>query len=256
MFSAASSTKLSASAHLKYLGTHFIATPLGIFMAWLALHTHLAYGVLFLGAYFEALIGPSFFIPGELFLLAGSILAGAGTLDIWLVLGVLYGGAVLGDSSSYFIGRWIGKSIFHEKNRFLTIKNYKKIEDLFEKHGLKAIFFARLVGPFSKIAPVLAGIFEIPFREFLLYNIPGVVVGCGQFIIVGYFFGDQYQTILWWIERYSVIFFILLLALFFLYRYMKKTYFPRRKKKREAEHAKGAHSGHQDVHPAKKEDSI
>jgi membrane-associated protein len=190
-------------------------------MAWLTLHTHLAYGVLFAGAYFEALVGPSFFIPGEIFLLGGSILAGSGVLDIWLVLIALYGGAILGDSSSYFIGRKIGSSIFHERNKFLSIKNYKRVEQLLEKHGLKAIFFARLIGPFNKIAPALAGIFEIPFQKFLLYNIPGVIVGCGEFIVAGYFFGNQYELILLIIEKYILALGLLLGLFFFLRWYFK-----------------------------------
>jgi membrane-associated protein len=163
-------------------------------MAWLTLHTHLAYGVLFAGAYFEALVGPSFFIPGEIFLLGGSILAGSGVLDIWLVLIALYGGAILGDSSSYFIGRKIGSSIFHERNKFLSIKNYKRVEQLLEKHGLKAI---------------------------LLYNSPGVIVGCGEFIVAGYFFGNQYELILLIIEKYILALGLLLGLFFFLRWYFK-----------------------------------
>lgn len=200
----ASTTARSVEA-IHHFGTAVIVTPLGIFMAWLTLHTHIAYAVLFAGAYFEALVGPSFFIPGELFLLSGSILAGTGVLDIWLVIIALYGGAILGDSSSYFIGRGIGKSIFHEKKRFLNIKNYNKIETYLEKYGPKAIFFARLVGPFAKFAPVLAGIFEIPFKTFLKYNIPGVLVGCGYFIVAGYFFGTKYDVVLWIVEKYFLI---------------------------------------------------
>ena len=208
-------TSQKSLAVLHHAGVQLFVTPLGIFMAWLAAHVHLAYFILFLGAYFEALIGPSFFIPGELFLLSGSILAGTGVLDIWFVISVLYAGAILGDSSSYFIGRHIGKSIFHERKKILSLKNYKKIEDTLEKYGPRAIFVARLFGPFNKIMPALAGIFEIPFPTFLAYNIPGVIIGVGEFIVAGYFFGNQYVLVLWLIERYSVLFFALIgLALF------------------------------------------
>jgi membrane-associated protein len=199
----ASSTKQFASAKLQQFSAQYIVTPLGVFMTWLSVHTHLAYFVLLLGAYFEALVGPSFFIPGEIFLLGGSILAGSRILNIWLVAGVLYLGAILGDTSSYWIGRMIGTSIFHEDKKFLNFKNYHKVEAMLEKYGLIGIFFARLIGPFSKLAPVTAGIFEIPFKKFLLHNIPGVLVGCGEFIVVGYFFGNKYELVLWVIERYT-----------------------------------------------------
>jgi membrane-associated protein len=196
-------------------------------MAWLALHTHIAYAVLFLGAYFEALVGPSFFIPGEIFLLSGSILAGTHVLNIWLVVFMLYAGAILGDMTSYWIGRAIGTSIFHDRKKFLNFTNYRKIEALIEKYGLSAIFFARLIGPFNKIAPVAAGIFEIPFRKFLLYNIPGVLIGCGEFIVAGYFFGNRYELVLWLVERYMlllilIVSFAVLLVWYFRKYHMKK----------------------------------
>ncbi len=191
-------------------------------MAWLAAHTSLAYLVLFLGAYFEALIGPSLFIPGELFLLSGSILAGTHVLNIWLVMLVLYGGAILGDTSSYWIGRFIGTSIFTKDGKFFNEKNYHRIEKLIDKYGLPGIFLARLVGPFSKLAPVTAGIFEIPFSKFLLYNIPGVIVGCGEFIVAGYFFGNRYQLMLWIIERYTLIIVLFGVAAVLGYLYLKK----------------------------------
>ncbi len=226
--SVASSTRLFARTQFHQFSTHYIVTPLGIFMTWLSIHTHIAYLVLFLGAYFEALVGPSFFIPGELFLLGGSILAGAHVLNIWLVMAVLYAGAILGDTSSYWIGRAIGTSIFHDRKKFLNFTNYRKIEKMLEKYGPGGIFLARLVGPFSKLAPVTAGIFEIPFKTFLLYNIPGVLVGCGEFIAAGYFFGNRYTLLLFVIERYTLIFVLCVLIGVVGYIFFQKN----RKKKR------------------------
>jgi membrane-associated protein len=219
----ASSTRAMAGQHFHQFSVHYITSPLSIFMGWLATHGSLSYLVLFLGAYFETLIGPSLFIPGELFLLGGSILAGAHILNIWYVMAVLYAGAILGDTSSYWIGRGIGTSIFKDKNKFLNFKNYKKIEKLLEKYGMAGIFLARLVGPFSKFAPVVAGIFEIPFPLFLLYNIPGVLVGCGEFIAAGYFFGNRYQLVLWVMERYTLLFFLFIGLCVIGYWYAKKT---------------------------------
>ena len=218
----ASSTKLYASTKLHQFSSQYIVTPLGLFMTWLSIHTSLAYIVLLLGAYFEALVGPSFFIPGEIFLLGGSILAGSHVLNIWMVIGVLYLGAILGDTSSYWIGRMIGTSIFHDDKKFLNFKNYRKVEALLEKYGLIGIFFARLVGPFSKLAPVTAGIFKIPFKKFLLYNIPGVLVGCGEFIVAGYFFGNNYELVLWVVERYTAIAVVLLIVAAGTYWYFVK----------------------------------
>ncbi len=70
-------------------------------VAFLSAHQQWAYGVLFLGAYFETVVPFSLFVPGEIFSLGGALLAGIGALDLWDVMAVLYGGGVLGDNTSY-----------------------------------------------------------------------------------------------------------------------------------------------------------
>ncbi len=200
----------------------FVTTVTGL-IDWLSLHQQFAYIVIFLGAYFETVIGTAFFIPGEIFFLSGSILAGAGVLRIGLVVPICYIGSIMGDSSSYFIGRKIGVSIFRDGRRILNPENYKKGEDFFNRYGAKAVFFARLLGPLSWITPFLVGTYKVPYRKFLTYNILGVIVGVGEFLAVGYFFGKQYVVILPFIQNYVEII-IGIAILFFIGRwYLKKS---------------------------------
>lgn len=170
-------------------------------MAWLTVHSTIAYVVLFIGSYFETVIGPGFFVYGELFFLPGAILAGAGVLNIWLVTLATIPAGILGDFTSYSIGRKYGLGFFKEGNKFFTPENHKKGEDFFAKYGAKGIFFARLLGPLSWITPFLAGTYKIPKRIFFKYNIPAVVVGIGEFLIAGYFFGANYETALRFIQK-------------------------------------------------------
>ncbi len=220
----ASSTKQFAKLHqaTTHFASRFITTPVAAFIAWLSVHTHIAYLALFIGAYLDALIGPSLLIPGEVVFLSGSILAGRHVLLIWLVALYVYLGGILGDTTSYWIGRALGISLFHERKKFLNIRHYHNARKFVDKYGPKAIFFARLVGPFSKIAPTLAGILEIPFGTFLLYNIPGVLVGIGEFLLIGYIFGNRYELVLWLFERYTILFFIALFAALLIHWQYKK----------------------------------
>jgi membrane-associated protein len=188
---------------------------LATFIAWLALHKGIAYAILFFGMFFETLVGTSFFIPGELFLLSGSILAGAGTLTLGFVIPALYAGAFSGDSTSYFIGRKLGPACFKDGNRFLNPKNYEAGKRMFEKHGLKAIFLARLIGPFNLIMPFLSGVYQVPYRTFLIYNVPGIIIGVGQFIIAGYFLGTHYGLLVAFLQR-SFLFALIGLGVLFL----------------------------------------
>src|SRR3990167_3403522 len=92
--------------------------------AFLAAHALLSYLVLFFGSYFETLIGVGFFIYGEMFFIPGALLAGAGVLNIWVVAFVLILGGILGDSSSFALGRRYGASVFKEHNKIFNHTNY------------------------------------------------------------------------------------------------------------------------------------
>jgi membrane-associated protein len=190
-----------------------------MFTTWLSGHESIAYLVLFLGAYLETLIGVSFFVPGEIFFLSGSILAGAHVINIFYVIPAFYVGAALGDSSSYFLGRRFGVGVFKKDRKILSTENFDKGERFFQKHGAKAVFFARLLGPLSWITPFLAGTYKLKYKDFLKYNIPGVIVGIGEFIVVGYFFGSQIGVILPLVERYiAILVFSLIVGLFVVRR--------------------------------------
>ncbi|MEI6058631.1 MAG: DedA family protein, partial [archaeon] len=159
-------------------------------------HNNWAYVILFLGAYFETFFGLGFIIYGELFFLAGAILAGSGALNIYIVFTVAIIGGILGDSTGYWIGKRFGKpflkKIFKAEKMFFNIKNYNKAKDFFRKHGKKSIFLGRFAGPMSCVFPFLAGSMHIKYKDFLKYNVPAVILGISQFLLVGYIFGYSY----------------------------------------------------------------
>ena len=177
-------------------------------------HQTLAYTVFFFGSYFETLIGVGFFIYGEIFFIPGALLAGAGVLNIWLVAFALIVGGILGDSTSFALGRRWGTSIFKEDNKIFNHTNYQKGLDFFAKYGTKAVFFSRLLGPVSWITPFLAGTYKVPYQKFLGYNVAGVTVGIGQFLIIGYFFGANYQTFLTAMRQDALV--VAIIAIFVL----------------------------------------
>lgn len=178
-----------------------------------------AYGVLFLGSFFETLIPTSLVVLGEVFFLAGALLAGMGALNVWVVLGVLYAGGILGDNASYWLGRRYGVSLFEHlarwplMGRMLHHGTYQRGVAFFERRGALAIFGARLSGPLSWVMPAMAGMFRLKYATFLPFNTLGVVIGIGQFILVGYFFGERLPTILGYVEHFGAAMIAPLLAL-------------------------------------------
>lgn len=174
----------------------------------------LAYSVLFAGALFETLIPLSLLIPGELFFFTGALMAGMGTLSVWNVLGLLYAGALLGDNASYWLGRRYGLAMFAGLRhwplvgRLLRRSNFQRGMAFFERRGPAAVFIARLSGPLSWVTPTLAGVFRLNYPMFLLFNTLGIMIGIGQFIVVGYCFGQYLPEILLWAHRFAVTLFV------------------------------------------------
>ena len=194
---------------------------LNLIVHFLENYPHLSYLILFIGSFFETLIGPGFFIYGEFIFLAGSILAGAGFLNIWIVSLACILGGIIGDSASFFIGRVYGKklinSFIHKRNRFFNEKNYNKGRKFFDRYGVKSVFLARFLGPLSWVTPFIAGIAGVKYKKFLKYNIPGVALGIGQFLIVGYLFGFSYLMFLKKIKAYILLFLILVIIIFIIF---------------------------------------
>ena len=181
------------------------------FLPLLASYKSYAYPALFLGAFFETLIPFSLVVYGELFFLAGAALAGIGTLDIRVVAAVLYLGGILGDNSSYWLGRRYGLRLFTRlssaplASRFISAQSLDRGSEFFTNKGKYAVFLARLSGPFSWVVPALAGSFRQPYPRFLLFNTAGVILGIGEFLLLGYLFGNNLETIMAWCSRLGLL---------------------------------------------------
>ncbi|MHB8810176.1 MAG: DedA family protein [Desulfobulbaceae bacterium] len=178
--------------------------------AYLGTQCRLAYVVLFLGAFLETLIPLSLAVPGEIFFLSGALLAGMEALELWAVMTVLYAGGIMGDNVSYWLGRRYGASLFARLShwplvgRLLRRDNYLRGMEFFRRRGAIAVFTARLSGPLSWVTPAMAGIFRLDYPTFLRFNTLGVIIGIGEFIILGYFCGGYLPTILAWLDNVGI----------------------------------------------------
>lgn len=183
---------------------HALDTASTFVLTWLAGHTALAYLALSVGMFFETLIVTSVFVPGELFLLSGPILASRDILSLPLVALALYGGALLGDSASYALGRILGTHYLERSTTIARSGVYARAVAFFEAHGPASVFFARFLGPVSWVMPALVGACGLPYRTFLPWNALGVFLSVSQFIAIGYVLGFGASALFPYLEQYIV----------------------------------------------------
>src|SRR5919109_745061 len=130
------------------------------------------------------------FLPGDSLLFAAGALAALGSLDVWLLVVLLIGAAILGDTVNYWVGAWIGPRAFSGDVRFLRKDYLDRTHAFYEKHGGKTIVLARFVPIIRTFAPFVAGIGTMSYGRFITYNIFGGFCWTAIFIFGGYFFGN------------------------------------------------------------------
>lgn len=151
------------------------------------------YVVLFAIVFAETGLVIAPFLPGDSLLFAAGAIAalpGSPLSPVWLVV-LLSAAAVLGDAVNYTIGRRIGPSIFHSStSRLLNRKHLEKTRRFYEKYGGRTIIIARFVPIVRTFAPFVAGIGEMRYARFALYNVTGGIAWVGLFVVAGYLFGN------------------------------------------------------------------
>jgi membrane-associated protein len=130
------------------------------------------------------------FLPGDSLLFAVGALAGREMLDIKIIAPLLLIAGILGDTLNYSIGKWMGPKVFHfESSRFFNKTHLMKAHAFYEKYGGRAIILARFVPIVRTFAPFVAGVGEMNYLKFVIYNITGALLWVGLFLGAGYYFG-------------------------------------------------------------------
>ena len=137
-----------------------------------------------------------FFLPGDSLLLTAGLLASQGYFGIgYLLIGSTIG-AILGDSTGYYLGRRFGRQIFNRKESVLFHRdNLVRAERFYTTYGPLTIVLARFVPFVRSFAPILAGIGQMPYRKFLGYNIFGGLLWVLSLGLLGFYLGSTVPNI-------------------------------------------------------------
>jgi membrane-associated protein len=115
-----------------------------------------------------------FFLPGDSLLVVAGLYAAKGDLNIFALNALLIPMAILGDATSYYIGKKTGPKIFNRpRSRFFRPEHVQAAHAFYEKHGGKAIIIARFMPLVRTFVPVIAGVGQMTYRKFAAYNVIG-----------------------------------------------------------------------------------
>jgi membrane protein DedA with SNARE-associated domain len=146
--------------------------------------------------------------PGETVLIAASVYAGAGRLNIVAVGVVAFAAAVLGDNTGYLIGRFGGRTLVLRYGRYVMITEERlaKAESFFNRHGGKIVVVARFIEGLRQANGIIAGITGMHWLKFVVFNAIGAALWVATWTSVGYLAGDHIETIYHAVGRYSFYF--------------------------------------------------
>jgi membrane protein DedA with SNARE-associated domain len=146
-------------------------------------------------------------VPGETVLLLASVLAySREELQLSYIILVGVCAATLGDNLGYFIGYRGGRRLFDRYRSAFRIKTETIVrsERLFDKYGAVTIFFARFIFGLRVVAGPLAGVLNMPWKRFAIFNFLGALLWVSVISFVGYKFGKHWDLLTEYIERFNL----------------------------------------------------
>jgi membrane-associated protein len=160
----------------------------------LAVGPGLSYTVLFLIIFAETGLVVTPFLPGDSLLFAVGAVAAHPNSPIqltWMVL-LLLVAAVLGDAINYSLGFHVGPHVFtREHSRLLNKQHLMRAHEFYEKYGGLTIIMARFIPIIRTFAPFVAGIGQMSYLRFAIYNVIGGAAWVVLFLVAGWWFGGR-----------------------------------------------------------------
>jgi membrane protein DedA with SNARE-associated domain len=145
-------------------------------------------------------------LPGEIVLVSAALLSSQHDLAVNPIgVGVAAViGAVVGDSIGYSVGRRFGLPLFDRLGRRFP-KHFGPghvalAEKLFNRWGIRAVFFGRFIALLRIFAGPLAGALKMHYPRFLAANVSGAICWAGGTTALVYYAGMAAER---WMERFS-----------------------------------------------------
>ena len=160
---------------------------LAALLSWLLLYKYIA---LFAIVYTGALLLP---LPVNATLLAVGAFSDQHYFNFWISLAIAVIANTLGDLSGYAITRRWGIAVTHAL-RLNKLRFFNQLAEEFRTDAAITVFITRFASSLSTISNFLAGLMEVPFKTFLIYDFLGNIIEPGTALGVGYLVGDYWNN--------------------------------------------------------------
>jgi len=130
--------------------------------------------------------------PGDSILFTAGFLASQGVFDITALTVGCFVAAVLGDNVGYTFGYRVGRKLFNRQDSFFFSQdNLRRAEEFYARYGGQAIILARFIPAIRTLAPIIAGVGQMRYRKFFIYNVTGGLLWAVGITLLGYYLGTS-----------------------------------------------------------------
>src|ERR1700739_236616 len=138
-----------------------------------------------------------FFLPGDnLVFISGLVCATNPTIiNVNIAELILYMSlaAIIGNIAGYYFGKRVGVGLYKREDSLLFKKKHlETTRSFYERHGGKTLILGRFLPIIRTFAPILAGVININFKWFMLYNLIGAIGWIGSVAGIGYYLGSEF----------------------------------------------------------------
>ena len=188
--------------HERLVGALVIAAILAVYGSHVLAHVDIQKGIEnlanALGKWTYALVGFMAFAetgafigliaPGEFTILLGGVIAGQGTINIYILIGLVWACTLSGDSLSFLLGRRLGRKflVTHGPKFRITPERLAGVDEHFRRRGGATVLVGRFIGFVRPLAPFIAGASGMRYRRFIPYSIVGTGIWGPGLCVIGY----------------------------------------------------------------------
>ncbi|MHB8190000.1 MAG: DedA family protein [Ferrimicrobium sp.] len=162
----------------------------------LSVPTWLALVLVFLFPALEASTFLGFVFPGETAVIVGGVLASQAKFPVWAAGALAASGAIIGDSVGYWVGSRYGRRLLRVlPTKIVRPEAVDSAIAFIARRGAWGVVIGRFTTALRVLIPGAAGISEMRYSKFLLFNALGGIAWAALYTGLGYVAGANFATV-------------------------------------------------------------